>query len=132
MKTTERDLGVAAALAAGRLCEAVRAEMLRGEGLAKLDKQDRSPVTIADFGSQAGRYWVLDPIDGTRGFLRDDQYAVALALIEDGQVQWGFLCCPALPFGRRRGALFVARRGGGTEALALDGTPIGPVRVSDL
>src|SRR5205814_191378 len=81
-------------------------------------------------GSPSGRYWALDPIDGTKGFLRDDQYAIALALIEDGQVQWGFLCCPVLPFGRERGALYVARRGGGTELYTLEGTSLGPVQVS--
>ena len=27
------------------------------------------------------RFWTLDPIDGTKGFLRGEQYAVALALI---------------------------------------------------
>ena len=42
----------------------------------------------------AGRFWVLDPIDGTKGFLRSDQYAVALALVVDGQVQLGLLGCP--------------------------------------
>jgi len=45
----------------------------------------------------AGRYWVLDPIDGTKGFLRGDQYAVALALVADGDVVVGVLGCPNLP-----------------------------------
>ena len=31
-----------------------------------------------------GRFWTLDPIDGTKGFLRGDQYAVALALVDGG------------------------------------------------
>ncbi len=43
------------------------------------------------------RYWVLDPVDGTKGFLRKEQYAVALALIERGQVLLGVLACPNLP-----------------------------------
>jgi 3'-phosphoadenosine 5'-phosphosulfate (PAPS) 3'-phosphatase len=30
----------------------------------------------------ANRWWTLDPIDGTQGFLRRGQYAVALALME--------------------------------------------------
>ena len=37
-------------------------------------------------GGATGVHWVLDPIDGTKGFLRGDQYAVALGLIEDGEV----------------------------------------------
>ncbi|MEM9159058.1 MAG: inositol monophosphatase family protein, partial [Verrucomicrobiota bacterium] len=36
-------------------------------------------------------------IDGTKGFLRGDQYAVALALIEDGEIKLGVLGCPNLP-----------------------------------
>jgi len=39
----------------------------------------------------ARRFWTLDPIDGTKGFLRGDQYAVALALVVDGKVQVGVL-----------------------------------------
>jgi len=32
-----------------------------------------------------GRYWVLDLVDGTLGFVRDDEY-VALTMTEDGKV----------------------------------------------
>jgi len=49
----------------------------------------------------ARRFWTLDPIDGTKGFLRGDQYAVALALVVDGQVQMGALGCPKLAEGYR-------------------------------
>ena len=35
-------------------------------------------------GGKEGRFWTLDPIDGTKGFLRKEQYAVALALIDNG------------------------------------------------
>ncbi|CAN8252823.1 unnamed protein product [Cochlearia groenlandica] len=48
-------------------------------------------------GGPKGRHWVLDPVDGTLGFVRDDQYAVALALIENGQVLLGVLGCPNYP-----------------------------------
>ena len=77
----------------------------------------------------AKRYWTLDPIDGTKGFLRGEQYAVALALIEDGQVVLGVLGCPNLD---RDGLLMVATRGGGTRRLLLDGSTLDgdPVRVS--
>lgn len=50
---TEREAGLNAVRAAARLCAAVRSEMVTGTGADKLDKQDRSPVTIADFGAQA-------------------------------------------------------------------------------
>ncbi|KAL5730118.1 3'(2'),5'-bisphosphate nucleotidase [Ranunculus cassubicifolius] len=48
-------------------------------------------------GGSKGRHWVLDPVDGTLGFVRGDQYAVALAMIEDGEVILGVLGCPNYP-----------------------------------
>lgn len=48
-------------------------------------------------GGNKGRIWALDPIDGTKGFLRGGQYAVCLALMVDGEVQVGVLGCPNLP-----------------------------------
>lgn len=39
-------------------------------------------------------FWTLDPIDGTKGFLRGGQYAVSLAWIENGSAVMGFLGCP--------------------------------------
>lgn len=172
----ERELTVAkqAVVAACRLCQAVRLQQCDATTtttLASMTKADQSPVTVADYGSQAvicralqqrfpedsvvaeedasdlrtttvaaggadagvldqitrhvqqtlqedetpsatdilnyidhgngnvrakGRFWTLDPIDGTKGFLRGDQYAVCLALIQDGQVKLGVLGCPAL------------------------------------
>jgi 3'(2'), 5'-bisphosphate nucleotidase len=64
----------------------------------------------------AGRFWTLDPIDGTKGFLRGDQYVVALALVDEGQVQIGVIGCPNLQDGYRpdhggEGSLVVAVRG---------------------
>lgn len=73
------------------------------------------------------RYWALDPIDGTKGFLRNEQYAIALALIEEGRVVLGALACPNLPSPDGTGVLAVATRGGGCFALPLgsggDGEP---------
>ncbi|GAQ86032.1 HAL2-like Inositol monophosphatase family protein [Klebsormidium nitens] len=48
-------------------------------------------------GGKKGRFWVLDPVDGTLGFVRGDQYAVALALVDQGEVVLGVLGCPNLP-----------------------------------
>lgn len=47
-------------------------------------------------GGREGRVWVLDPVDGTATFLRGEQYAVALALVEDGEEKVGVLGCPNL------------------------------------
>ncbi|GMP52858.1 hypothetical protein CsSME_00018528 [Camellia sinensis var. sinensis] len=48
-------------------------------------------------GGPTGRHWALDPVDGTLGFVRGDQYAVALALIDNGRVVLGVLGCPNYP-----------------------------------
>lgn len=64
--------------------------------------------------------WTLDPIDGTKGFLRGGQYAVGLALIVDSVVQFGVMGCPNLPVSStdpegEKGCIFVATRGQGLE-----------------
>lgn len=78
-------------------------------------------------GGQKGRIWALDPIDGTKGFLRGDQYAVCLALIVDGDVKVGVIGCPNLPHDLRKenspkGGLFTAIKGHGSyfQDLKLD------------
>jgi len=48
-------------------------------------------------GGRSGRMWTLDPIDGTKGFLRGGQYAVCLALLIDARVELGVIGCPNLP-----------------------------------
>ena len=79
-------------------------------------------------GEPGRRFWVLDPVDGTKGFLRGDQYVVALALVEDGEVRIGVLGCPHItdastPEVGGEGSLVVAVRGEGTwtTPLAKDG-----------
>ncbi len=47
--------------------------------------------------ASAEAYWAIDPIDGTKGFLRGQQYAIALGRIENGQVVMGVMGCPNLP-----------------------------------
>lgn len=66
--------------------------------------------------------WTLDPIDGTKGFLRGGQYAVCLALIVDSQVELGVIGCPNLPVSSSepdgpRGCIFFAIRGEGAYQL---------------
>lgn len=68
-------------------------------------------IDLGGAAAEGDRYWTLDPIDGTKGFLRGEQYAVALGLIEGGQVTLGILGCPNLPYGAGTGALFVGGHG---------------------
>lgn len=192
----ETESAIDAVRAASRVCVAVQKRLVSPE---TLEKKDRSPVTVADFASQAvvcaklnetlpndavvgeedatelrgddqaelrtvvveqvrtelgevdesqvldfidrggadgstNRYWTIDPIDGTKGFLRGEQYAVALGLIIDGQVQLGVLGCPNLsnPIDGSTGLLMVAARGQGTRVLPIDGDNGEPVQVSDI
>lgn len=88
-------------------------------------------------GGASGRFWVMDPIDGTKGFIRHDQYALALGLIEDGEVVLGVLGCPSLPDGHMgatdgAGVLLAARRGHGAVAGRLDARTLHAIRVSDV
>jgi 3'(2'), 5'-bisphosphate nucleotidase len=191
----EKQIAIEAVTLASQLCSAVRTEIV---GVGSLAKDDKSPVTIADFGSQAlvchhvragfpqdsivgeedstdlqkpenastlaqvvgyvrrfqpdataedvcrwidagngqvgARFWTLDPIDGTKGFLRNDQYAIALALIENGQVQLGVLGCPALPLDMnspsgQTGVVFVAVRGEGAAMAPLGSASFAPIHV---
>ena len=70
-------------------------------------------IAIGSADASTDRYWTLDPIDGTKGFLRGDQYAIALALIEHGTVTVGALGCPNLPNpDGSTGAIFVAGHDG--------------------
>ena len=74
---------------------------------------------------ESGRRWIVDPIDGTKGYVRGMPiWATLLALEEDGEITVGGASAPAL--GRRGGAT----RGAGafTSGTGLDG--IQPVRVS--
>jgi 3'(2'), 5'-bisphosphate nucleotidase len=105
----------------GAVLARVRAER-PGVGRAEvLDALDR----CGDPGGPGRRWWTLDPVDGTKGFLRDEQYAVALALIEDGEVVLAAMGCPNLPHDGEPGehgavgCLFVAERGGGAWQLPL-------------
>ena len=45
-------------------------------------------------GGRKGRVWILDPVDGTAAFMRGQQYAVSLALVEDGYEKVGVVGCP--------------------------------------
>jgi histidinol-phosphatase len=113
-------------------------------------KPDRTPVTDADTAVEdairamlaiehptdtvageerggtvgAGRAWVLDPIDGTKNFLRGvPAWATLIALVEDGAPTVGVVSAPAL--GRRwwaaRGAGAWVSSDGVTRRIAVSG-----------
>ncbi len=111
------------------VCEFVRA-------YAQADENTICDWIDAGNGDVAARFWTLDPIDGTKGFLRGDQYAVALALVDCGEVKVAALACPALPVDMDEadgdcGVLFVAVRGEGTQMMPLAGGDVADVRIDD-
>jgi HAL2 family 3'(2'),5'-bisphosphate nucleotidase len=207
----EQAVAIQAVREAARLCRAVASQI----SPEVLTKKDKSPVTVADFGSQAlicrilaqtfpddpviaeedaaelrgpenaailaqvlqhvravqsdtagratvmideeqvcrwidhgggsrysERFWTLDPIDGTKGFLRGEQYAIALALIVDGRIAVAALACPNLSAppgteqpggGGNGGPIFHAVSGQGAFVVAGDGpggVDSAPVRLS--
>ncbi|XP_060193447.1 putative PAP-specific phosphatase, mitochondrial [Lycium barbarum] len=57
---------------------------------------DRGGKDACVFGPKPATYWILDPIDGTRGFVRGSEalYVVGLALVVEGQIVLGVMGCP--------------------------------------
>ncbi len=106
-------------------------ELVRGERGADVTHDEvLAWIDLGGADGGSGRYWTLDPIDGTKGFLRGDQYAIALALIEDGEVVLGVLGCPNLPNADgSRGAVFAAAGGSCSAWYGGAHDPV-PVRVS--
>lgn len=109
---------------ADRLREPDNAAMLEAiTGYVKQIIPEANPEKICawiDVGNRTveDRFWTLDPIDGTKGYRRGDQYAVALAFLEQGQVRVGGLACPGLdtdcmPAEDSCGVLAIAQRGCG-------------------
>jgi len=80
---------------------------------------DHEGVPGADF------MWAVDPIDGTKGFLRRQQFAVAIGVLHEGRPWAGVLVAPNLPWDEARpeagrGVMFVGGRGRGVVREALD------------
>ncbi len=94
----------------------------RKQVLSLLAQILREPVSAADlvawldFGvdRSAARTWVIDPIDGTKGFLARRHYVVAIGLLREGQVSEGIVAAPGYKDGV--GALFYTRDGASFRA----------------
>ena len=71
-------------------------EELRAIGVEATGEQACDWIDRGCEKEYAPRFWTLDPIDGTKGFLRQEQYAVSLALLIDGRIEVALLGCPNL------------------------------------
>jgi len=192
--TSELVTAVSAVRLAARICQSVQRQIRPDV----LEKQDKSPVTIADFASQAAvcrtlrkvfaedaivgeedsaelkspenagfldrirselaavgleadgeeicrwidqgaglpgpRFWTLDPIDGTKGFVRGEQYAISLALLINNRIELAVLGCPNLPLSggvdcskSGEGTLMYAIRGAGAFSVPISGDSFSPL-----
>lgn len=69
------------------------------------------------------RYWLVDPLDGTREFVKKNgEFTVNIALIEDGRATFGVIYAPALEitwWGDDVQGAFM-RQGGETKKIAVD------------
>ena len=103
-------------------------------GFVQRFEPSETPSSVAswiDRGRDEGdenRYWVLDPVDGTKGFLRRQQYAIALGLTIDKQPVLGALGCPCW----QDGTVYFASHGEGAYSIPLHGTDLTPIHVSDV
>ncbi|XP_059659924.1 putative PAP-specific phosphatase, mitochondrial isoform X2 [Cornus florida] len=61
-----------------------------------LEAIDRGGKDAFTFGPKPATYWVLDPIDGTKGFVKGGEalYVVGLALVVEGEIVVGVMGCP--------------------------------------
>ena len=78
----------------------------------------------------AGRFWLVDPLDGTREFLkRNDEFTVNIGLVEDHEPVFGVLYAPALDtmfFGAGAGSAMRAQGGGDAHPISCrDVSPAG-------
>jgi histidinol-phosphatase len=123
MSSSTHSAELAFALTLGDIADEISLARYRALDLVVTTKPDNSPVTDADkaveraiidaiaakypsdgvvgeeFGTSGSkdRYWVIDPIDGTKNFLRGvPTWATLIALVENEQVVASVVSCPAL------------------------------------
>ncbi len=142
---TDHSPDLVLALTLADLADAITLDRAGAADLQVDRKPDRTPVTDADLavedairtvlaaqrprdavlgeerggptGEHAGRIWLLDPIDGTKNFLRGvPVWATLIALVEHGQPVVGVISAPAL---RRR---WWAAAGAGSHTRDMDGS----------
>lgn len=83
-------------------------------------------VDLGDHLGGDGKFWVLDPIDGTKGFVAGHSWCVALALVDAGRPVVGVLACAGMIGGD---ALLYASSDSRTVMETIGGQS-GPARVS--
>lgn len=99
MKYHQKDIAVQHKLDASPVSEADHAShaiLTQEMGIAFPD----IPVISEEddiFASPTQRYWLVDPLDGTKSFLRgEDEFVISIGLIENDQAVFGLIISPTL------------------------------------
>ncbi len=72
---------------------------MRSQGMGLRDAEEKLESWVNYRGAQKGlRVWMVDPIDGTKGYKEGLTYAIALGLYYDGRPQFGCIAAPAFPW----------------------------------
>ncbi|MDP7004784.1 MAG: 3'(2'),5'-bisphosphate nucleotidase [Phycisphaerales bacterium] len=94
-------------------------------------------IDACNHDGSSNAFWALDPIDGTKGFLRGQHYAIALGRIEDGEVVAGVMGCPNLSVDQSfplseidpQGVVYAASKGAGAWEFADCNPTSSPMRI---
>jgi len=97
-------------------------------------------IDIGSGDAKDDKFWTLDPIDGTKGFLRNQQYAVALGFVEHGTPTIGVMGCPNLPMDMSepldepdaKGCLYFAMKGEGVYEAPCNDAEAKAIRITRL
>ena len=94
---------------------------------------EESPVPPFEERQGWSRYWLVDPLDGTREFIQGySSFTVNVALIENHVPQWGCVYVPAqgvFYYGEQATGAFRLVRGGKPQAIKGSKPPASPLRV---
>ncbi|MEM7756361.1 MAG: 3'(2'),5'-bisphosphate nucleotidase [Planctomycetota bacterium] len=97
-------------------------------------------IDVGSGDATRSAFWTLDPIDGTKGFLRNQQYAVALGYVENGTPTLGVMGCPNLPRDMSQpldepdghGVVYFCLKGEGVYEAPSDDLDASPIRITRL
>jgi 3'(2'), 5'-bisphosphate nucleotidase len=108
------------------------------EGLSRLEprypvlSEEAAAIPYAE-RSQWNSFWLVDPLDGTKEFLkRNGEFTVNIALVEDGVPILGVVYAPVLDvcyYAARGAGAFVERGNGIAQAINAVGHGGGPIKV---
>jgi 3'(2'), 5'-bisphosphate nucleotidase len=79
----------------------------------------------------AARQWLIDPVDGTKGYIANRRYSIAIGAVERGTVKAGVLATPGYPTAQGTGRLFYGQAGAAySEPMHAGAAPGGAARVT--